>query len=74
MKPKLWTMRYDPEYNRWMVELEGQRYDLHCGEVFVLSIGQYYIPCRIELGNDWYIILPGAQFILRQWDTYKVQI
>jgi len=74
MKRKVWTMTYDAEYNRWMVELDGLKYGFHCGEVFRLSIGQYFIPCRIELGDDWYIVFPGAQLNLRNWETYKVEI
>lgn len=67
-------MTYDPEQERWMVELDGQKHGLHCGELFELKIGKHYIPCRLELGNDWYIVLPGAQFNLRRWETYKIAI
>lgn len=67
-------MTYDPECRRWMVELDGLRYELHCGEAFRISIGQYYIPCRIELGDDWYLVFKGAQFYLQRWETYNVEI
>jgi len=42
--------------------------------VLSISIGQHYIPCRLEMDDDWYILLPGARFDLRHKETYKVEI
>ncbi|WP_161954906.1 DUF5348 domain-containing protein [Moorella sp. Hama-1] len=32
-------LTYDPGQDRWMVELDGRKYGLHCGEGFRLSLG-----------------------------------
>lgn len=68
------NITYDVGEDRWMVKLDGRKYGLHCGEVFSISIGQHYIPCRLEMDDDWYILLPGARFDLRHKETYKVEI
>jgi hypothetical protein len=50
-------MMYDPIQNRWIVGLNGRTYGLHCGESFELIIGSNKIPCRLELDDQWYIII-----------------
>ena len=29
---------------------------LHCGEAFDVKINGRWIPTRIEMGNDWYLV------------------
>lgn len=29
---------------------------LHCGETFDVKINGRWIPTRIEMGNDWYLV------------------
>ena len=74
MKRARREMTYDPGQERWTVELDGQKYELHCGELFELKISQHYIPCRLELDHDGYTVLPGAQLNWRRWETYQVAI
>lgn len=67
-------MKYDPQQDRWVVVMGHREYGLHCGEYFEIWIGKTSIACRLELGNDWYIIMQDARFNLRTQDTYRVKI
>ncbi|MCL4439689.1 MAG: DUF5348 domain-containing protein [Firmicutes bacterium] len=51
-----------------------REYGLHCGEYFEIWIGKTSIACRLELGNNWYIIMQGVRFNLRTQDTYRVKV
>ncbi|TFJ90633.1 DUF5348 domain-containing protein [Lentibacillus salicampi] len=68
------TMIYNPDLECWMVELRGRSYPLHCGECFELLLGRDKLPCRLELDNDWYVIMEEMRFNLREQDSYKVII
>jgi len=65
---------YDKEFDRWTVEVRGQRYGLHCGETFKLHLGNHAMPCRIESGNRWYLITEDAAFGLLSGRKYTVTI
>lgn len=65
---------YDSDWDRWAVHMDGQTYDLHCGECFRIRIGGYGMICRMEYDQDWYVIMDGASFILRQKNRYQVQL
>lgn len=67
-------MYYDPIQERWLVELGGRDYGLHCGECFELIIGTLSIPCRLERDSDWYIIMKDARMSLRKQETYKINV
>lgn len=35
---------------------------IHCGEVFEFYLNDVWVPARIEMGNDWYLVgLPGLK-------------
>lgn len=67
-------MRFNEQYDCWVVEWNDHRYLLHCGEYFELVLGVIKIPCRLELGQEWYLIMEGARLNLREQDTYKIRI
>jgi hypothetical protein len=67
-------MIYDHEQNRWTIDLEDCPYGLHCGESLTLVIGSIQIPCRIELGSEWFIVSENVRLDLRKQDTYRVLI
>lgn len=68
-------MTYDSQNDSWMVESNGSKYNLFCGEIFKLVIGQRKILCRLELGLEWYVILDeGIKFNLRSSSTYQIYI
>jgi len=66
------TLCFDTKKDCWYVEEEGDRFDLHCGYSFQLSIGGVPMPCSIELDSDWYIIMKGVRFYLRKKDKYFI--
>lgn len=68
------AMRFDPEHDRWCVELQGRNYGLHCGEYVELYIGGKPVSCRLELDLDWYVILKDVSFNLRPSDKYMVSV
>lgn len=74
MKRQWLDMKYDQESERWIVVLRGREHGLHCGESFGLSLDEISIPCRLELDQQWYVVMPGARFNLRARDTYKIEI
>lgn len=67
-------MVYEPLEERWVVELNGRHYGLHCGEVFELNLGRQTIPCRLEMDNEWYILMKDTRMNLRPQETYKINI
>lgn len=67
-------MRYDELQDQWVVVLNGKEYGLHCGEGFELYVGQKAIPCQIELGKKWYVIMGDIRLELRESDQYLVNV
>lgn len=67
-------MTYNYEQDRWIVDTGDYSYGLHCGEVFNLLIGSTSIPCRIEYDHQWYVIMPGTRFNLRNKNSYMINI
>jgi hypothetical protein len=68
------VMMYDPCRDRWIVKLNGTIYGVHCGESFELVIGSHNISCRLELDDQWYIIMQDVRLNLRAHDSYIVNI
>ena len=66
------NMTYNQETERWEVHMDGWFADVHCGESFTLRVGDKWIPCRMELDCDWYVIMEETQFTLRQKKVYQV--
>lgn len=52
------TVVYDSESERMDIRfgLEDYYGGLHCGECMDVLIGKQWIPTRIELGDDWYLV------------------
>lgn len=69
------VMRYDPETERWSVDLQGRQYGLHCGEALELYIGGEPVQCSVEMDRyQWYVIIKDVRLYLRTSDEYKVSI
>ncbi|MDC3413802.1 DUF5348 domain-containing protein [Aquibacillus sp. 3ASR75-11] len=67
-------MIYDNNRECWMMERNGRTFNLHCGECFELIIGNSKMPCRLELDNQWYVIIHESRFNLRVREVYKIVI
>lgn len=58
---------YDREIGRYNFHYkdEGEEYDyggIHCGEVFEVYLNDVWVPARMEMAGDWYLIgLPGLK-------------
>lgn len=52
------TMIYDAESGRMDIRFGLEEYygGLHCGECMDVRIGKQWIPTRIEMGDDWYLV------------------
>ena len=52
------TMIYDSESGRMDIRFSLEEYygGLHCGECMDVLIGKKWIPTRIEMGDDWYLV------------------
>lgn len=53
------VMTYEHESDTWVVEINGYHYTTFCGETFEIIVGPYRIPSRIELAENWYVIMGG---------------
>jgi hypothetical protein len=77
MRKKWVEMKYKAGSDSWVVIQLNQEMGLFCGESFELYIedGQS-IPCRLELSNQWYLLLGknGVRFNLEQREIYKIHI
>jgi len=74
MKRQQYDLKYDQASDRWMVYMRGQSFGLHCGECFELRIGDRSVACSLEYDQQWYVIMYGTRFNLRNRDTYKVNL
>ncbi|MBP1906321.1 hypothetical protein J2Z32_002970 [Paenibacillus turicensis] len=66
-------MQYDSQLDRWYA-LDFEPLDLHCGDTFLMEIGEHVISCRIELDSDWYIISNNLRFRLHPSQTYHIKL
>lgn len=68
-------MTYDQGAKRWVVDLDGEKSPIYCGECLEVRIFENKaITCRLELDRDWYVIAKEARFDLRTRDSYQVHI
>lgn len=71
---QLTEMNYDMERDRWVVQIDGRPYGLHCGEDLKIFIADRLHSCRIELDEFWYVNLTNTSFTLRPRQTYLVAV
>lgn len=52
------TLVYDSAVGRYDIRfgLESYYGGLHCGECFDVKVKEVWIPVRIEMGEDWYLV------------------
>lgn len=77
MKRQWMDMKYNKELESWFVVQGEHEFMMHCGEWLLLRTGENDgIGCRIELGNDWYLIMgyEGVKLNLRPREIYKVEV
>lgn len=67
-------MSFDDQHDCWTIELNDRRYPLHCGECFELILGTSKVPCRLELDEEWYLIMEEIRLNLRERDTYRIRL
>ena len=63
---------YDKESGRYDIRFGMESYygGLHCGECFEVKINDVWVPVRIEMDEDWYLVgLP-----LKRLDGLTVRI
>ena len=64
---------FNPEIERWMFAGINEVFiGLHCGEHLEIKIFGRYRPCRLEYGEDWYVIFKDGAFELMRSQTYTV--
>jgi hypothetical protein len=66
---------YGRQWDRWYVhDVYDQPVGLHCGECFEIQVGTSYLPCRIEMEADWYLIIANSTvFHLHPKSSYRVR-
>lgn len=55
---------YDPEMGRYEIRFDEDSYygGLHCGDCFDVKVGDTWVPVRIEIADDWYLVgLPDVK-------------
>lgn len=62
------TLYYDKEcgrYNFDYIDEDGHKRDYEgilCGEVFEFQLNGVWVPARVEMSEDWYLVgLPGLK-------------
>lgn len=52
------TLFYDPESGRYDIRfgLESFYGGLHCGDCFEVKVRDIWVPVRIEMEDDWYLV------------------
>ena len=52
------TLFFDPESGRYDIRFGMDSFygGLHCGECFEVKINNTWVPVRIEMGDDWYLV------------------
>lgn len=58
------SLFYDPESGRYDIRfgLESYYGGLHCGECFDVKVQDRWVPVRIEMDEEWYLVgLPNIR-------------
>ena len=60
---RIGTLIYDPSMGRFDIRFGIESYygGLHCGECFDVKVKDAWIPVRIEMDEDWYLV--GQKFV-----------
>ena len=66
-------LRFHDDEDRWYVQWRNQSYPLSCGTSLALRMAGRYVPCRLELSHDWYIITAEKRFVLHPKEVYDVK-
>ena len=65
MQGKLFYDKECGRYNFNYVDEDGRQIDyggIHCGEVFEFCLNDVWVPARVEMADDWYLVgLPGLK-------------
>ena len=64
MKKREGALWYDKERGRYDIRFGLEEYygGLHCGECFDVKVEGKWIPVRIEMDEDWYLVgLPNVK-------------
>ena len=58
MTKKKGTLQYDRESGRFDIHFDdGKCYGgLHCGECLDVRLNEVWVPTRIEMSEDWYLV------------------
>lgn len=67
------SIRYDMAREAWCVKQGGDWYPLRCGEAFHLQLGSSWLPCRLELDSNWYVVTMGTKLRLHSRTRYTVR-
>ena len=54
---------YDPEIGRYDIRFGVESFygGLHCGDCFDVKVDDVWVPVRIEMADDWYLVgLPNV--------------
>lgn len=72
-----YILQYDSNNQRWsaLSREKSKEYPMHCGESFVICLGQIKLKCRLEMDSDWYIICNNnKRFALHPKEKYEINI
>lgn len=56
------TLFYDKDSGRYNFNYKDDDGDIrdyggiHCGEVFEFKLNDIWVPARVEMGEDWYLV------------------
>jgi hypothetical protein len=66
---------FDADTERWEVwNVYNEPEAVHCGESFEKKVGNEFLPCRVEMDSDWYVIFRNTSFYLHPRISYWIRV
>lgn len=64
---------YCDKTGRWLAcDPDFDDVPMFCGDPFDINIAGHWVPCRLEMDIDWYILIEDERFRLHPKTKYQV--
>lgn len=66
-------LAYEADTDRWHVYCGNEYFcSIHCGDCFKLRVEDHYLPVRIEMDYEWYVVLDTYKIVLSPRRKYAI--
>jgi len=64
---------YCADEDRWQTHGENPMvWTFRCGDKFAIRVDKFFLPCRLELDREWYVIFENTRFYLHPRVQYEI--